>query len=223
MLCKAAIAVAALTAFGAIGASAASGPTVAHIEAAIAKQSNDFVLANSYADNGAAPSHGWLDLKYGGGRWVSANGKLVTLESVALDPRDPALADVTETDINYANRTWSRTKRQEPTKFARSRIIDPLETGQPGVRFRLLGVERVDGRQTYHLRSTYFPYSGNETARLDVWFSTDQDYLIRGTHTTRGGSVVQSVDNHWLPRTSANLALLTTAIPGGFKQTSVSP
>ena len=217
------LAAAVAAAVGATGSGAASTPTVAQIEVAIAKQTNNFVLANSYAYKGAAPGHGWLNLKYGGGRWVSANGKLVTLESVALDPRDPALADVTETDINYATQTWSRTKRQEPTKFARSQIIDPLETGQPGVRFRLLGVENVDGRQTYHLRSTYFRYAENETARSDVWLSTDQDYFIRGTHTTRGGKVIQRVDNHWLPRTRANLALLTTAIPSSFKQVSASP
>ncbi len=80
----------------------------------------------------------------------------------------------------------------------------------------------MDGRQTYHLRSTYSPYSENETARSDVWLSTDQDYLIRLTRTTRGGNVIQRVDNRWLPRTAANLALLTTAIPSGFKQVFVS-
>jgi len=214
------LAAAASAPLGVLGSAAASGPTVAQIEAAIARQSNNFVLANSYASNGQAPDHGWLNLKSGGGRWVSANGKLVTLESVALDPRDPALADVTQTDINYATRTWSRTKRQEPAKIAHFQVIDPLETGQPGVQFRLLGVENVDGEQTYHLRSTYFSYRPSEPARLDVWFSTHQDYLIRFTHTTRAGKVIQRIDNHWLPRTPANLALLTTAIPSSFKQVS---
>jgi hypothetical protein len=80
----------------------------------------------------------------------------------------------------------------------------------------------VDGQQTYHLRSTYIPKEPNEPARLDVWFSTNRDYLIRYTRTTRGGKVVQRVDNHWLPRTPANLALLTTAIPSSFKQVSAS-
>jgi hypothetical protein len=100
MLRGVSFAAAASAAIGMCGAAAASGPTVAQVKAAMAKQSNNFVLANSYARNGQAPGHGWLNLKYGGGRWVSATGKLVTLESVALDPRDPALADVTETDIN---------------------------------------------------------------------------------------------------------------------------
>jgi hypothetical protein len=203
------------------GAAAAPGPTVAQIKVAIAKHSDNFVLANSYAFNGQAPGHGWLNLKDGGGRWVSANGKQVTLESVALDPRDPSLADVTETTINYTTRTWSRTKSQEPSKIVHFHIIDPLVTGQTGVRFTLLGVENVDGQQTYHLRSSYFPYRTGP-ARLDVWFSTDQDYFIRGTHTTRGGKVIERVDNHWLPRTPANLALLTTPIPSGFKQISAS-
>jgi hypothetical protein len=207
-------------AVGVSGSAAATRPTVPQIEAVIATHSDNFVLANAYTSDGHAPGHGWLNLKYGGGRWVSANGKLVTLESVARDPRDPALADVTETDINYTTRTWSRTRRQEPTRLARPQIIDPL--GQPGVRFRLLGVENVDGRQTYHLRSTYYPYA-NGSARSDVWLSTDHDYFIRGTHTTRGGKVIQRIDNHWLPRTPANLALLTTAIPSSFKQVSASP
>ena len=216
------IAAVASAAVGVIGSAAASEPTVAQIKADIARHSDNFVLANSYTFNGKAPGHGWLNLKNGGGRWVSANGKLVSLESVALDPRDPALADVTETRIDYTTRTWSRTKSQEPTKIAHIRIIDPLVTGQPGVQFRLLGVENVDGRQTHHLRSTYFPHLGNEPTRLDIWFSTDQDYLIRYTRTTKGGNVVQRVDNRWLPRTPATLALLTTAIPSGFKQVSVS-
>ena len=85
------------------------------------------------------------------------------------------------------------------------------------MKFRLLGVERLDGRETYHLRSAYF---GNE--RLDVWFSTDQDYLVRIVRTKTGGKIIQRIDNHWLPRTSANLALLTTAIPSGFKQVAIS-
>ncbi|HWB23183.1 MAG TPA: hypothetical protein VG652_09875 [Gaiellaceae bacterium] len=208
-------------AFGASGSAATSGPTIAQIKVAIAKHSDNFVLANAYASNGRAVAHGWLNLKDGGGRWVSPNGKVVTIESVTPDPNDPALSDVATTTINYTAKTWTLTKRQEPTNFAHSRVIDPLVTGQPGVQFRLVGVENVDGRQTYHFRSTYFPWIA-ESARADVWLSTDQDYFIRGTHTTRAGKVIQRVDNHWLPRTPANLALLTTAIPSGFKQVSAS-
>jgi hypothetical protein len=210
---------AASVALGVMGSAAAAPPTVAQIKAEIAKHSNNFVLANAYSYNGHPPGHGWLNLKYGGGRWVSANGKLVTLESVKRDPRDPALSDVTETTINYTTRTWSRTKRQQPTKVAHPEVIDPLA---PGVQFRLMGVERVDGRQTYHFRSTYIPYGGNESARSDVWLSTDQYYFIRGTHTTKAGKVIQRVDNRWLPRTPANLALLTAAIPSGFEQIPAS-
>ncbi len=222
MLRSVVLAAAASAAVGVSGSAAASTPTVAQINAVIATHSDNFVLANAFANGGHAPGHGWLNLKVGGGRWVSANGKLVTLESVALDPRDPALADVTETEINYTTRTWSRTKRQEPEKIARPTIVDPLAVTSPGVQFRLLGVESVDGRHTYHLRSTYFLDSPNETVRLDVWFSTDQDYLIRYTRTTRAGNVISSVDNRWLPRTKANLALLTTAIPSGFKQVTLA-
>jgi hypothetical protein len=211
---------AASVALGVMGSTAASRPTVAHIKAEIAKHRDNFVLANAYSYDGQPPGHGWLNLKYGGGRWVSSNGKLVTLESVKRDPRDPALSDVTETTIDYTTGTWSRTKSQRPTKFAHPEVIDPL--GQAGAQFRLIGVERVDGRQTYHFRSTYFPYRGNESARADVWLSTDRYYFIRGTHTTKRGEVIQRVDNHWLPRTPANLALLTTAIPSGFKQVPAS-
>ncbi len=204
-------------AIGVIGAAAAAGPTVAQIKAAVATHSDTFVLANSYAYGGHAPGHAWIDAKTGGGRWVSANGRLVTLESVVLDPRDPALADVTETNINYTARTWSRTKRQEPAKiFAPSKIADPMAAVSEGVQF--VGVERVDGRQTYHLRSTHFVDDGTVPARLDIWLSTDQDYLIRSTRTTRGGKIIQRLDNRWLPRTPANLALLTTAIPSNFKR-----
>lgn len=205
------------TALGVIGSAAASGPTVAQIQAVIAKHSDDFVLANSYGDRRHAPGHGWIDVKTGAGRWVSGNGKLVTLVTVTPDPRDPAHLVVANTNINYTAHTWSRTKRQESANTARPRIVDPLTAASNGVKFRFLGVEKADGRQTYHLRSTYF---GNE--RTDVWFSTDQDYLIRIATTNRDGHVVHRIDNHWLPRTPANLALLTTAIPSSFKQVTGS-
>ena len=210
-------------AFSVIDSAAASGPTVAQIKAAIAKHSDNFVLANAFAAGGHAPGHGWIDVKTGAGRWVSATGKLLELQSVTPDPHDPSRVVVADTFIDYATRTWYRTKREELATTARPKVIDPLVTAPPGVQFRLLGVDRVDGRQTYHLRSTYFPYLGNKPARLDVWFSIDQDYLIRFTHTTRAGNVVQRIDNRWLPRTSANLALLTMALPSGFKQVFVSP
>jgi hypothetical protein len=94
-------------------------------------------------------------------------------------------------------------------------VVDPLAASPR--QFRLLGIEDVDGRQTYHLRSTYF-YPGN--LREDVWFSTDQAYMIRLTRTAGDGSVVSRIDNRWLPRTPADLALTTAAIPSGFKELS---
>ena len=223
MLRRVVLAAVASAAFSVSDSAAASGPTVAQIKAAIATHSDNFVLANSFASGGHAPGHGWIDVKTGAGRWVSATGKLLELQSVAPDPQDPARVVVADTNIDYATRTWYRTKREESATTARPRIVDPLATAPKGVRFRLLGEESVDGRQTYHLRSTYFPYLAYKAARLDVWFSTDQDYLIRFTHTTRGGNVIQRIDNRWLPRTSANLALLTMAIPSGFKQVFISP
>jgi hypothetical protein len=223
MVRRVVLAAAASAALGVTGSAAASGPTVAQIKAAIATHSDNFVLANSFTTGGHAPGRGWIDVKTGSGRWVSATGKLLELQSVAPDPHDPTRVVVADTNIDYATRTWYRTKREESAKTAHPRIVDPLATAPKGVQFRLLGVEGVDGRQTYHLRSTYFPYVGHGGARLDIWFSTDQDYLIRFTHTTRGGNVIQRIDNRWLPRTSANLALLTMAIPSGFKQVFVSP
>jgi hypothetical protein len=220
MVRRVVLAAVASAALGVIGSASASGPTLAQIKAAIATHSDNFVLANSFTRGGHAPGHGWIDVKTGAGRWVSATGKLLELRSVAPDPHDPALVVVTDTYIDYATRTWYRAKRDESTKTARPKIVDPLATAPKGVEFRLLGEESVDGRQTYHLRSTYFPELG---VRLDIWFSTDQYYLIRFTHTTRDGKVIQRIDNRWLPRTSANLALLTMAIPSGFKQVFVSP
>jgi hypothetical protein len=215
------LAAAASAVIGVVGsATAASGPTVAQIEAAIARHSDNFVLANAYAYGGQAPGHGWIDLETGAGRWVSASGQSVLLESVLPARHDPTLVVVSHTVINYTTRTWYRTTGEELANTARPKIGDPLTVASEGVRFTLVGVESVDGQQTYHLRSTYVPHSayGNQTARYDVWFSINQDYLIRITRTTRGGNVVQRVDNHWLPRTSANLAHLTMAIPNGFKQ-----
>jgi hypothetical protein len=218
-----ALAVGAAAAVWVAGSAAAQGPTVAQIKAAIATHSDDFVLANAYGydSHGHALGHGWIDVKTGAGRWVA--GKHVSLRSVQPDTHDPTGVVVTDTNIDYTTRTWNRTKRVESVKIVRPHIVDPLTAAAEGVQFRLLGVENVNGRQTYHLRSTYYPYSGDAGARWDVWFSTDQDYLIRFTRTTRDGRVVQRIDNRWLPRTTANLALLTTAIPSGFKQVSVSP
>jgi hypothetical protein len=200
-------------------AAASSGPTVAQIKAAVATHSNNFVLANAYAYGGQAPGHGWIDVTTGGGRWVSANGKSVILTSVSPAPHDPTLVVVADTNINYTTRTWYRTQLEEPARiFAPSSIANPTAAISQGVQF--LGVERVDGRQTYHLRSTQFVDSPNGPARVDIWLSTNQDYVIRQTRTTRAGNVIQRIDNYWLPRTSANLALATMAIPSGFKQVS---
>lgn len=223
MLRRIVLAAAASATFGVIGSAAASGPTVAQVEAAIATHSDDFVLANAWADAGHGGGHGWIDVKAGAGRWVSANGKSVYVESVTPVLHHRALVIVADTNINYTTRTWSRTKREESANSARPRIVDPLSAASAGVQFRFLGVEYVDGHKTYHFRSTYYIDIGDVAARVDVWFSNDQDYLIRITVTTRKGNVVQRVDNHWLSRTSANLALTTTAIPSGFKQVSVSP
>jgi hypothetical protein len=223
MVGRVVLAAAASAVVGVIGSAAASGPTEAQIKAAIATHSDNFVLANAYASGGHAPGHGWIDLKTGAGRWVWANGKLASLQSVTPDLHDRSLVVVVDTNINYSTRTWYRTKRTESASIARPRIVDPLGAASDGVQFRLLGVESVDDRQTFHLRSTYFPHSGSETARWDVWFSTDHDYLIRFTMTTRDGNVIQRVDNYWLPRTSTNRALLTRAIPSGFKQVPALP
>jgi hypothetical protein len=203
------------------GSAAAEKPTVAQIKAAIAKHSDDFVLANAYAYGGQAPGHGWIDVKTGAGRWVSANAKRVTLVSVRPAAHDPMRVVVTDTSINYATRTWSRAKHEE--RATRPHIVDPLTATSRGVRFNLLGVESVDGQETYHLRSSYFPYSGSVAARADVWFSTNEDYLIRYTRSTRGGKLISRVDNRWLPRTAANLALLTARVPNGFRRVFSSP
>jgi hypothetical protein len=121
------LAVGSLAVVCASGSAAAQGPTVAQIKAAIVAQikaaiathSNEFILANAYAHDGVAPGHGWIDVKTGAGRWVSADGKRVTLRSVAADPHDRALVVLTQSDIDFATRTWSRTTFDEPAGFRR--------------------------------------------------------------------------------------------------------
>jgi hypothetical protein len=203
---------------GANGSAAASQPTVAQIQAAVAGDSDSFILANSFGFGGKPPGDGWIDLETGAGRWVSANGKTVSIETVTPEPHDPALVTVKETTIDYTARQWYQTSRVEPAKMARPRIVDPLAASVK--KFRLLGVQKVDGREAYHLRSTY---TFQDDERVDVWYSTDQPYLIRWTRTTKQGTVGERVDNRWLQRTRANLALTTATIPSGFKQVFVSP
>lgn len=147
------------------GSAAAREPTVAQIKAAIATHSDNFVLANAYGyDHGRARGHGWIDVKTGAGRWV--DGKRVSLVSVRPDVHDPTLVVVTDTNIDYSTRTWYRSKRVQSAKIVHPHIVDPLTAASQGVQFRLLGVENVDGRQTYHLRSTYYPYLGDAGARF---------------------------------------------------------
>jgi hypothetical protein len=73
---------------------------------------------------------------------------------VTVEPHDPIQMIVTETTINYRHDTWYRTSREGSAKIAHFTIIDPL-VGSAGMRFKLLGVEPVDGRQAYHWRSRY--------------------------------------------------------------------
>ena len=160
MLLRVVLAAAASAAVSVIGSAAVAGPTVAQIKAAIATHSDNFVLANSFASGGHAPGHGWIDVKTGAGRWVSANGKLVSLESVTPDPHNPNLEVVANTNIDYTTRTWYRTTRKESTKTARPRIVDPLATAPQGVKFRFLGVEASTvSRPTIFARPTS-PTSG---------------------------------------------------------------
>jgi hypothetical protein len=200
---------------GVSGVAAASGPTVAEIQAAIVAHSNDLIIANAYSSSGHRPGHGWIDLETGAGRWVSPNGKAVTAQTVTPERHHPGLAIVSETTINYNTRTWYRTSHEASAKLDHPIVVDPLAASPK--QFQLIGVEVVDGRNAYHLRSTYF-YP--ENMRLDVWFSTDQAYLIRIVRTGKDGSVVSRIDNHWPSRTPANLALTKVTIPSAFKRLS---
>jgi hypothetical protein len=204
---------------GVSGSAAAARPTVAEINAAIASHTDRFVLANAYSHNGGAPGHGWIDLETGAGRWVSPNGQ-VMVQTVTPEAHDPADVVVLQTVIDHHAHTWFRTSREELAKTARPVIVDPLADLPDGARFTLLGMELVDGRQTYHFRSAYVYPS---KTRMDLWFSTDHQYLIRITRTAKNGATVERVDNHWLPRTPANLALTKASVPTRYRQVSASP
>ena len=100
--------------------------------------------------------------------------QIVTLIVRDAHPCDPSRVVVSRDEHQLSQPNLVSQQACGSSEHGSSEIVDPLTAASGGVKFRLLGVETADGRPTYHLRSTYF---GNE--RTDVWFSTDQDYLIR--------------------------------------------
>jgi hypothetical protein len=89
--------------------------------------------------------------------------------------------------------------------------LDPSLNYRTPPRVSLLGEQTIDGRSTFHLR---YVVTGVLAATIDLW-------IDRSTYLPLHQKVVADQritinDFTWLPRTKANLARVTVAVPRGF-------
>lgn len=88
----------------------------------------------------------------------------VSRQTVTPERHDPAQVVVAETTINYDARGGYRTSREESATIRSRKSSSPLTAGSAGVRFRLLGVESLDGQDC---RSDYAYPPDNGCLALD--------------------------------------------------------
>jgi hypothetical protein len=208
-------------------------------QAALAGAS-DFVICSTMVVVGNSTMAVCSDAKTGRYRIDTrdASGRqIMTQTTSATLGKEPA----TVVGVDYVNRSWwtftvpawrpgSKVKRPG-LKFGNSLIVAAADSSDPdAVRAAIAsgklvqrGTERVDGRDTLHLRvSEASSGASTKSIGLDLWVDAKTYQLVRLTSGSPK-SPDFTRDYKWLPRDAKNLADLEVKPPAGFRQIDASP
>lgn len=125
--------------------------------------------------------------------------------------------------VIYPAKTWitrtpgfSAGKGQTATQFAQN-YRDEVAQGY----YKIVGHDRIDGRDTVELRHTVSMSMGTMTT--DLWVDAFTYLPVRQRSSMSGMPSVSEVVYDWLPRTAENLVNLALVVPDGFKHQTQTP
>lgn len=172
---------------------------------------------------------------HGRGRWVSYTslGQIAGDDARADDGRQ-----ITETLVDYRNKTWWRETSTvpafpgvTPTPESACDEATVVIGGGIGIRdlatqlraalscglYRVAGTRQVDGVRAIELA----PVQRNSVVSTVFWVDPASYLPVRDVEMLSTGGRIQE-DFQWLPPTTANLANLNAVIPAGFTQVAPS-
>ncbi|WP_027343955.1 hypothetical protein [Hamadaea tsunoensis] len=143
---------------------------------------------------------------YRDGRKVASGGLTADLHTMLL--------------VNYENRTWSATPVTITPSggIPKSPFSDPQEIRDALTNGKavLVGNEKVDGRDTVHLRLSGHPSATGPG--VDLWVDATSYLPVRTAYVMAKPATGMVLDYTWLERTDENLAALNLTVPAGFRR-----
>jgi hypothetical protein len=176
----------------------------------------------------------WVDLATGDQRRLDydASGRLLTVTSRSYSGKTTGSVSTRTVTVAYGSKTWSATTGTQGCGSAActaaiqalcSCDLDPFTDYGTAPPVSLLGQPTIDQHPTFQLRFTIT--GGPLASTTDIWIDRSTYLPVREKVVVPQTSVKNSPPPHtvtndftWLPRTRANLALLTLVVPPSFKQ-----